>query len=82
MLTITYKQATHTQVRFTSHNTAHIVYTKDPGHDTSVVRVVKWEIFAPRVTIKPTPLAFWVSMLTNTPPRLPDVTTLSTPTCL
>ena len=36
---------------------------------------------APRAGIKPTCLAFWASMLTITPPRLPDVITIPTPNC-
>ena len=39
------------------------------------------ENIAPRVGIEPTSLAFWVSVLTITPPRLTDVTTLQTPAC-
>ena len=35
-----------------------------------------------RMGIEPTYLAFWVSVLTITPSRLPDVTTLSTATGL
>ena len=49
---------------------------------TSVVRVMKMGNIVPRVKIEPISLAFWVSMLTITPPSLPDVTTLPTPTCL
>ena len=37
---------------------------------------------APRWGIKPIYLAFWASGLTIRPLRLPDVTTLSTATCL
>ena len=35
-----------------------------------------------RKGIEPTSLAFQVGVLTTSPPRLPDVTTLPTPTCL
>ena len=37
---------------------------------------------APRVAIKPTPLAFRARVLTISPRRLPDVTMLPVPTCL
>ena len=36
----------------------------------------------PRVGIKPTSLALWASVLTITPSRSHDVTTVPTPTCL
>ena len=37
---------------------------------------------APRVGIEPTSLAFWASVLTITPRRLPDITTIPAPPCL
>ena len=40
------------------------------------------ENIVPRAQIEPTPLAFWVNMLTVLPPRLPEVIILPTPTCL
>ena len=43
---------------------------------TGVVGVMKMGNIAPRAGIKPTSLAFWPSVLTTMPPRLPDVTTL------
>ena len=46
-----------------------------------VVRVMKMGNM-PRIEIESTCLVFWVSVLTITPPRLHDVTTLSTPICL
>ena len=50
---------------------------QDPGHSTNVMGSAM-----PRAGIKPTSLAFWASVLTITPPRLPDVITLPTPTYL
>ena len=49
----------------------------------SVHRIVNITIhIVPRAGIEPTTLAFQASMLTITPPRFPDVTTVPTPTCL
>ena len=42
--------------------------------------VMKMGNIAPRDEIEPTPPAFWTSMLTITPPRLPDITKLPTST--
>ena len=55
---------------------------QDPGHGTSVVRVMKMGNIVLRAGIETTPLAFWVSVLTIIPHRLLDVTILPTPTCL
>ena len=46
---------------------------------TSVMGVMKMGNIAPRTGIEPTPFAFWASVLTITPPRLPNITTLPTP---
>ena len=43
---------------------------------------MKMGIIAPRAGIEPTSAEFGVRMLTITPLRLSDVTTLSMPTCL
>ena len=48
----------------------------------SVVGVMKMRNMVPRVGIKPTSLAFRASVLTITPLRLPDGTTLPTHTRL
>ena len=49
---------------------------------TTVVGVMKMGNIVPRVVIKTTSLAFGVSLLIITPPRLPDVTTIPMPTSL
>ena len=49
---------------------------------TSVMSVMKMGNCVPIVGIEPTPLAFQVSVLTITPPRLPAVTMLPIPTCV
>ena len=49
---------------------------------TSVKGVMKMGNIVPRTAIKPTSLTFWISVLTITSPRLPDVSMLSTHTCL
>ena len=49
---------------------------------TSVVNVMKMRNIVPSAGIEPTSLAFQASVLTITPPRLPDVTTLPTATFL
>ena len=46
---------------------------------TSVVGVNKMGTIVPKVGIEPTSLVFQVYVLTITPPRLADVTTLPTP---
>ena len=55
---------------------------QDHGHGTSVVRMMKTGNSAHRAGIKPTSLVFWAMVLIITPPWLPDVITLFTPTCL
>ena len=47
-----------------------------------VMDVMKIGNIVPRVVIELTSLAFWASVLTITPPRHHDVTTLPIPTCL
>ena len=49
---------------------------------TNVVGMMKMENIPPKVGIEPTSIAFQASVLTITPPRLPDGTTLSTLTCV
>ena len=44
----------------------------------SVVGVMKIGKITPRARIELTSLVIWISVLTITPPRLPDVTTLRT----
>ena len=44
--------------------------------------MMTWGNISPTVGFEPTPLEFRASVLTITPPRLPDVTTLPMPTCL
>ena len=46
------------------------------------VRILRMGNIARRVGIEPIPLAFWTSMLTITPHRLPNVITLPTPACI
>ena len=48
----------------------------------STVGVTKMEKTVPRAGIEPKSLAFRASVLTVTPHRLPDVTTIPTSTCL
>ena len=48
----------------------------------SISWVMKTGDVAPRVEIKFTSLAFQASVLTITPPRFPDATTILLPTCL
>ena len=48
----------------------------------SIMGMIKMGDVAPRVGIEPTSLAFQASVITIPPVRLPDVTTLSTPTSL
>ena len=47
-----------------------------------ILGVMKMGNIAPRVGIKAASLAFWASMLTIKPARLPGVMTLSVSTCL
>ena len=49
---------------------------------TNVVEWMKMGNIAPKSRIKPTSLAFLAIVLTITLPRLPDLTTLPTTTCL
>ena len=49
---------------------------------TSVMGVMEMANIVPRMGIKLTSLVFRARAVTNTPPRLPDVTILLTPTCL
>ena len=49
---------------------------------TSLIGVIKMGNTAPRVRLEPTYLVIGTSVLTITPPRLRDVTTLPAPTCL
>ena len=49
---------------------------------TSVMEMMIIRNTVPRVGIETPSLAPWASVLTNRPPRLPNVTTLPTPTCL
>ena len=83
MLTITYVQAVtlliHTQGRFNNHLVCSVYGI---CHDTMIMEVMKIGNIVPRVRTEHTSLAFWASLLTITSPRLPDVTTLPTPTCL
>ena len=44
--------------------------------------VMKMGNGAPKEGFELTPLAFWASVLTITPHRLPDITTIPTPICL
>ena len=50
--------------------------------NTSVMRLMKVGNIVPRAEIEPTSLAFWASVLTITPHRVPDVTNVPMPTCL
>ena len=54
----------------------------DPGHGTNVVDVIEMGNSVPSVESHPTFLAFETSVLTTIPPTLPNITSLSTPTCL
>ena len=52
-----------------------------------VTAPVSWGVMTvgnvmPGVGIECTSLMFWARVLTITPPRFPDVTTLTTPTCV
>ena len=65
-----------------------MVVAKYPGgitvlsyHDC-IVRVMKMRNIVPRAGIEPTTLAFRARVLTIIPPRLFDVTTIPTSTCL
>ena len=49
---------------------------------TNVVGVMERRNIAPKAGIETTSLAFRANVLTITPPRLPAVTTLPTPTCI
>ena len=49
---------------------------------TTIMGVIKMENIAPRAGIKPTYIAFRISVLTITPSRLSDGTTESTPISL
>ena len=55
---------------------------QDPGHSTSGIGVMRMGNSVPTVGIKSTSLAFWDSVLSITPPRLPDVTILPIHACL
>ena len=70
----------HTQDRF-NNITAHSLY-RILVMATSLVGVMKMGNIVPKTGIDATPLAFQDIVLTITPSRLPDVTTLPTPTCL
>ena len=59
-----------------------MIQTEKPSDYGIVAGVMKMGNIAYRVKIESTSLAFQVIVLTITPPRLPDVTTLSTPTSL
>ena len=76
MLIITYTQTmtldTHTQSTFNKdavHNLYNIMVTA-----TRVVGLMKMGNIVPRVGIELTYLAFQASLLTNSPPRIPDIT--------
>ena len=51
-------------------------------NNTYVVGVMKMGTIVSRVGIEPTSLAFQANVLTITPPRLSDVTTVIPPNCL
>ena len=51
-------------------------------HNDNVVGVMKMGNMTPKAGIERTSLAFRASILTITPPSLPYVNTLPTPTCL
>ena len=70
----------HTQGRFINHTVCSLY--RIMGTATSVVEGMNTEDIAPRAGIEPTYLAFQANVLMITPPRLPDVTTIPTPTCL
>ena len=78
MLTIKYIQSVtshkHTQDRFHDH-TVHNVY-RIMVTATRVLGVMKMGNIASRAGDEPTPLAFWVSVLTIIPSRRPDSITL------
>ena len=82
MLTITYIQAvtSHTQGTFNNHATPRSYRILVMA--TSVMGVMKMGNIVPTAGIEPTSLAFRASVLTITPHRIPDVTTIPTPTYL
>ena len=62
--------------------THHIAHTEFMVTAASVMGVIKIGNIVPRAGMEPTSLASLASVLTITPLRLPDVTTLPKPTCL
>ena len=85
MLTITYIQAMllhtqHTQGRFNNYTVCSLYSIGIMA--SSVEGVIQKRNIVPKARIKPTYLAFWASVLTITPPRLVDVTTLPMSTCV
>ena len=84
MLAITYKPAItlhiHTQGRV--NNAAGLSLYRIMVTATSVLDVMNIINIVPRIGIERTFLAFWASLLTNTPSRHLDVTMLPTPVSL
>ena len=68
---IAYKMVTQVTITYRASATIH-----------SVVEVMDMGNIAPRPGIELTTLELWVSVLTTTPPRLPDVITQSILICL